>query len=175
MSTFSTTVTIKDSDSQSALHAALAILANQGFKIVNHDSRSARLSGPGLNSTRQNPLLGATSIQLVVDEDRLRLDAELGGVDSMHRFLMRFPFLLGIGLGLLFGVGGGLLFGRNFGVGFGVPWAQGWAWMLFALTLSFLPVAPWLFLSPMIAGSVRTRTQQALSTLANNAVKLSHD
>ncbi|MFO0939889.1 MAG: hypothetical protein U0930_03905 [Pirellulales bacterium] len=173
MSVFSTSSELRDSNGQHSLQVALAILANHGFKIVSHDSRSARLSGPGLNSTKQNPLLGATSIQLVLEDHRLKLIAELGGVDSMRRFLMSFPFLLGLGLGLLFGVGGGLLFGRNFGVGFGVPWAQGWNWMLFTLALSVLPVAPWLFLSPMIAGSIRNRTQQALSTLANNAVQLS--
>ncbi len=174
MSNYSTTVSIKDPTGD-VLQVALAILANSGFKIVNRDSHSASLSGPGLNSTRQNPLLGATSIQIVVDDDRMKLDAELGGVDSMRRFLTRFPFMLGLGLAALFGVGGGFLFGRAFGVGFGVPWAQGWTWMLFATIIAVLPVTPWLVLSPLIAGSIRKRTQQALSTLANNAVQLSRD
>lgn len=117
---------------------------------------------PGLNSTRQNPLLGASKIYLALDGHQLRLDAELGGVDSMRRFLMRFPFLLGLGLGLFFGIGGGFMFGRQFGVGFGVPWAQGWTWMFFSIGVAMLPVAPWLFLSPMMSNMIRTRTQNAL-------------
>ena len=88
----------------------------------------------------------------------------------MRRFLMRFPFLLGLGLGLFFGVGGGLMFGQLFGVGFGVPWAQGWVWMLLALGFAMLPVTPWLVLSPMISKWIRTRTQNALQTLVRNAV-----
>lgn len=174
MSKYSTSVSIQEVTGD-VLQVALAILANSGFKIVNRDSHSASLTGPGLNNTRQNPLLGATLIQIVVDDDRMKLNAELGGVDSMSRFLTRFPFMLGLGLAVLFGVGGGFLFGRAFGVGFGVPWAQGWTWMLFATTIAVVPVAPWLFLTPMIARSIRKRTQHALSTLANNAVQLSRD
>ena len=105
------------------LQAALTVLTNNGFAIVNRDELTASLKGPGLNSTRQNPLLGASAIRLALEGNQLRLDADLGGVDSMRRFLMRFPFLLGLGLGLFFGVGGGLMFGQLFGVGFGVPWA----------------------------------------------------
>lgn len=152
------------------LQAALTVLTNNGFAIVNRDELTASLKGPGLNSTRQNPLLGASAIRLALEGNQLRLDADLGGVDSMRRFLMRFPFLLGLGLGLFFGVGGGLMFGQLFGVGFGVPWAQGWAWMLLALGFAMLPVSPWLVLSPMISKWIRTRTQHALQTLVRNAV-----
>jgi hypothetical protein len=172
MSTFSTSA-VTTRPTIDVLQAALAILTNNGFSIVDRDDHSASLDGPGLNSTRQNPLLGASKIHLELQGQQLRLDAELGGVDSMRRFLMRFPFLLGIGLGLLFGVIGGLVFGRQFGVGFGVPWAQGWTWMLIAFGGALLPVTPWLFLSPMMSNMIRTRTQDALTTLVKNAVQMS--
>ena len=112
-------------------------------------------------------------VLLEFDGRQLRLDAELGGVDSMRRFLMRFPLLLGLGLGVFFGVVMGLLFGQQFGVGFGVPGAKGWMWMLVAVSGAMLPVSPWLFLSPMISNSIRKRTQQALTSLVNNAVRMS--
>jgi hypothetical protein len=171
MNTFSTSaVTTKPRDD--VLLAALAILTNNGFAIVSRDKNSANLTGPGLNSTRQNPLLGASAIHLEIHDQQLRLDAELGGVDSMRRFLMRFPFMLGLGLGLFFGIFGGIVFGQQFGVGFGVPWAQGMTWIVLAICVAMLPVAPWLFLSPMMSQMIQRRTQNALTTLVTNAVQM---
>lgn len=171
MSIFSTSA-IVTKPSEDVLQAALTILTNNGFAIVNRDKNSAELIGPGLNSTKQNPLLGASKIQLKLRRQQLCLDAELGGVDSMRRFLMRFPFILGLGLGLFFGVVGGFVFGRQFGVGFGVPWAQGLTWMCVAIGGAVLPVTPWLFLSPIMSNRIRTRTQNALATLVQNAIQM---
>ena len=42
------------------LAAAIATLTNNGFAIVDRSDRGATLTGPGLNSTRQNPLLGTS-------------------------------------------------------------------------------------------------------------------
>ena len=172
MSTYSTSAAAP-SPSSEVLRAALTTLTNNGFAIENCDDRSASLTGPGMRSTRQNPLLGASKIHLAIDGNQLRLDAELGGVDSMRRFLMRFPFLLGLGLGLLFGVFGGLMFGQQFGVGFGVPWAQGWKWLLFAFGVSMLPVLPWLVISPMMSHMIRNSSETALTNLLKNAVQIS--
>jgi hypothetical protein len=174
MNTFSTAATTKGPAS-GALRAAIMILANNGFAIVERDDLSADLTGPGLNSTRQNPLLGATKVHLEVRGQQLQVDAELGGVDGMRRFLMRFPFMLGLGLSLVFCLGGGVLLGQQFQVGFGVPWAQGWRWMLVSIGGSMLPVAPWLVLSPLMSNLVLVRTQRALKTLAENAIKMGTD
>jgi len=171
MNTFSTSA-VTTKPTEDVLQAALVTLTNNGFAIAKRDVKSVDLTGPGLNSTRQNPLLGASRIHLELHGNELSLDAELGGVETMRRFLMRFPFMLGLGLGLFFGVVGGIAFGRQFGVGFGVPWAQGLTWMLLAIGGAMLPVTPWLFLSPMMSKMIRTRTQNALTTLVTNAVQL---
>lgn len=171
MNTFSTSAVVSRSTID-GLQVALAILAKNGFTIISRDSETAHLIGPGLHSTKQNPLLGASSIHLRLEKQQLRLDAELGGVDSMRRFLYRFPLRLGLGLGLSFGILGGLGFGRQFGVGFGVPWAQGWAWFFLALAGGLLPVAPWLVLSPLLSRLIQTRTQNALTSLVHNAAQL---
>ncbi len=171
MNTYSTSA-VTTCSADGVLQTALATLTNNGFTIVNREKHSVDLTGPGLNSTKQNPLLGASAIHLEMRGQQLHLDAELGGVDSMRRFLMRFPFMLGLGLGLFFGVFGGVAFGRQFGVGFGVPWARGLMWMLFAMGIAMLPVTPWLFLSPMMSNMIRTRTQNALTTLVKNAVQM---
>jgi hypothetical protein len=171
MSNFSTTAATKKG-AEDVLQAALTILTNNGFAIVTRDETTAELTGPGLNSTRQNPLLGATKIHLELQGQQFKLDAELGGVDSMRRFLMRFPLLLGLSLGLLFALSSGFMFGRQFGIGFGVPWAQGWTWFLLAVGMAMIPVSPWLVLSPLMSNMVRTRTQNALVTLVQNSIRL---
>ena len=168
MTSFTTSGTASGSP-KDALQSALTTLTNNGFAITDRDATSATLTGPGLNSTRQNPILGASKVDIRIDDNTLHVNAELGGVDSMQRFLMRFPFLFGLGLGLLFGVIGGFVFGQQFDVGFGVPWAQGWQWMLVAIGGAMLPVSPWLILSPMMARMIRNRTHHALETLVSNA------
>lgn len=149
---------------------AITVLEAAGFKILSCDRQRAHLRGPGLNSTKQNPLLGATDIQVYRDNDHIKLQATLGGVATMEHFLKWFPLALGLGLGTLFSLVGGIGFGQAFGIPFGVPWAQGIQWLLVAYTLAFLPIAPWFFISPWMIRMIRTRTQQALQSLLHNAV-----
>ncbi len=170
MSTFSTSAALPSPNCE-ALRAAIVALTNSGFAIDNLDEHSAVLSGPGLKYTRQNPLLGASKICIAVDRHHLRLDAELGGADSMQRFVSRFPMLLGLGLASVI-VAVGLVLGWRFGVGFGVPGVQGWLWMLICCG-PLLSVAPWLFLSPMMSRMIRASTRRALTTLISNSVQLS--
>jgi hypothetical protein len=167
MATFSTSATVAGNPAH-ALRSAVTTLTNNNFAIVHCDDASATLTGPGLNSTRENPLLGATRVDLRVAGNRLDVDAELGGVDSMRRFLNWFPLLLGASLGLLFAVVGGSFFGA-FGGNPDLPGGERWQRLLFALGAGLLPVAPWLVLSPMMASWIRNRTHRALETLANNA------
>lgn len=153
------------------LHDAVVTLTNRGFVIVRRDENFAELNGPGLYSIKQNPLRGASRIHLERQGQQLNLDAELGGVDAMRKFLLWFPLTLGLGLGVIFGVFGGFAFGRQFGVGFGVPWARGWMWLLAAFGGAMLPVAPWLLFSPIMSKVIRARTEQALESLVQNATQ----
>jgi hypothetical protein len=82
-----------------------------GFEMVKRQNDSVELLGPGMNSTRQKPVLGATVVRVELRGQQLRLEAELGGIDSLRRFMRRFPLALGLGLGALFGIGGGVVFG----------------------------------------------------------------
>jgi hypothetical protein len=168
MTTFDASGTVSGAP-DAALKFVLITLATNGFTITQRDATSATLIGPGLNSTRQNPILGASKIDVRVDDRSLHVHAELGDVDRMWRFLMWFPFLLCFGLGLFFAVVGGAVFGQQFGAENGVPAAQGRKWALVALGVAMLPAAPWLVLSPRMARMVRNRTHRALETLVANA------
>ena len=168
MEIYSTSVATGHSPDK-VIDTALQTLVHCGFEITERERDSAKLVGPGMNSTRQNALLGASRISLFVDNDQtLHLDARLGGVEKMQKFLTMFPFLLGLGLAAFFAIGGGLLFGQQFGIGFGVPWAPNWRWLIVATGGALLPVAPWLFLSPLMTRAIRRRTEQALETLAQD-------
>ena len=171
MSAFSTSASITTT-SQGALQKALLILTNNGFAILSRDESSASLSGPGLNSTSQNPLLGASKISVVEDGSTLRLDAELGGAERMQRFVKSIPWAAGFGAGLLH-VMLGVQFGWQFGVGFGVPGANGWIWLMMSFGIATLAALPWVFISPWMANSIRSKTEQALKNLVINAVQLS--
>lgn len=151
--------------SKSIFDTAIQMLGSQGFSISERTKSSVTLEGPGLNSTRENPLLGATKITLSINGKNLDADAELGGVERLQRFVTWFPFLLGTTLGLFAGFGGGLLFGQLFDVGFGVPGAEGWRWLVAALAFAMLPVSPWFFISPWISRSIQKRTEDSIATL----------
>ena len=157
------------------LNVALSILANNGFVIVERSNDSAIVTGPGLRSTRQNPLLGATRIQINVEESQVFLNAELGGVDTMQKFVLLFPFALSFTLSAFFAVAGGWFFGKQFGIGFGVPWAKGWNWFMVAIGIGMLPAFPWLFISPWMAKLIRNNTHKALDALVANAIQMESD
>jgi hypothetical protein len=157
-------------DTERTFSNAVLVLEAVGFKILSCDKQHAELQGPGMSSTKQNPLLGATAIQLRCSRNTIKLDARLGGVATMERFLKWFPLGLGITLGTLFAFVGGFGFGKAFGIPFGVPWAQGLNWILVAYTLALLPITPWFFISPWMIGIIRQRTTESLKTLLHNAV-----
>jgi hypothetical protein len=157
-------------DTQRTFSNTITILEAVGFKILSCDQNRAELQGPGMNSTKQNPLLGATTIQVRRSDSGIKLDATLGGIATMERFLKWFPLGLGLLLGTLFAFVGGMGFGQQFGIPFGVPWAQGLNWIIVAYTFALLPITPWFFISPWMVNMIRRRTTEALKTLLHNAV-----
>lgn len=146
----------------------MAILTTNGFAVSEKNSLAIEFRGPGMNSTRQNPILGATRIRISTDTDRLVLDAELGGVERMKRFLTVFPASMAVGFAIFFGIGMGIWSGQIFGVGFGVPFLQGWHWTLAIVPIAVLPLCPWLILSPMMTRALAAKTSRALDTLLTN-------
>jgi hypothetical protein len=155
--------------SERTLSNAINALTYHGFRIESRTDREAELTGPGLNSTRQNPLLGASRVRLQVKNGSLQVNAELGGVQTMRRFLTWFPLILGMALGSVFSVVGGVLLGQQNGLAFGVPWAAGWKWLFVGFGAALLPVSPWLFISPIMIRWITNRTKSALDTMAHNA------
>ena len=77
-----------------ALDALAVAFAAAGFRTVEsaHDGFSAK--GPGMRSTHESALRGASKVCVTLAGRQIRLEAELGGVRSMQQFLILFPPLL---------------------------------------------------------------------------------
>lgn len=134
---------------------AETLLAAIGFRITNRTPDAMHFEGPGMHSSRQNPLLGATRIHLRCSGRELELDADLGGVQRLARFVVWFPVLLPLALGVLFFA----VFSAQFGPG---PWM----WGVGLATGG--NAALWFVLGPWMAHRLRIRTLQALEILLDN-------
>jgi len=145
-----------------ALEVARSTFLPQGFQLVASTDYELRVTGPGLNSTKENPLKGITEASIIIrpSASAIEMTATLGGVEKMKKFLTFFP----LGLALLFLIAIGV-------VALSVPAMRR---PIFFLT-PVLALSPWLFLSPWMSRMIGRRTVQAIDTLLNNMVLLGKD
>ncbi len=136
-------------DAEAALDLARTALVSQGFEIVSNDTSEMRLRGPGMQSNRQSPLLGATDIWLRVTGSEIAARATLGGVAKMKAFVTWFPPGLVLSLTLM-----PLLFGEP------VP-----LW-------GFAMLVPWLFISPILAAAIRRSTERAIDAMVRGMAQV---
>lgn len=145
-----------------ALEVARSTFLPQGFQLVASTDYELRVTGPGINSTRENPLKGITEASIVIrpSASAIEMKATLGGVERMKKFLTFFP----LGMALLFMIVFGVL--ALTVPDFRRPW-------IFLIPLAAL--SPWLFLAPMMSRMIGRRTVQAIDTLLSNMVMLGTD
>jgi len=134
-------------NSARALELARTILASNGFKVRLEGAGSLTATGPGMTSTRRNPLCGISSLRLSVFGGEARAEAELGGVRWMKRFLYGFPPLLGLLLIAVFFLAG-------------LP--------PFTVLVVAGALAPWVVLSPLLVKVLERNTRKALDALLSN-------
>ncbi|MEL6985395.1 MAG: hypothetical protein AAFO29_23380, partial [Actinomycetota bacterium] len=75
-----------EGDPLQAAERAIQTLASAGFRIEDRAGGWARLSSPGLQSSRQPAIFGATTIEIRSGFGRLEADADLRGVVRLSRF-----------------------------------------------------------------------------------------
>lgn len=138
-------------DQAVAFSTVEATLLPNGFRVVDTNPHRRVLKGPGLQSTRESPVRGATKIVVEVEGETLHLRAELNGVLFMALFVCIFPVLLWAG----FAVAG--LFSS----------AESAA----ALSgKAFVGAAVWVVVGPVLARWIRRRTTRALDDMLASAV-----
>ena len=145
-----------------ALDVARTTFMSQGFQVIASTDSELRVTGPGMNSTRQDPLKGVSEATVIVRPSAIELRARLGGAEQMKRFLTFFPLGMALLFLIVFGV---LAFVVNVPA-FRRP-------LIFLIPL--LALSPWLFLAPMMSRMIERRTTQAVDALVNNMILLGRD
>jgi hypothetical protein len=144
-----------DGNTAKAFDLAAVALTALGFRIVARDESTFDAAGPGLGSSRQSALLGASRIQVTRRSTELALEAELGGVQRLARFVTLFPLGLCLFLCVLFFVVFSLVL-DNF------------RWVIPVVALTGGNALLWLFLGPLMSRQFRARTCQGIDALLNN-------
>lgn len=147
-------------DTDKAFHLAESALTAIGFRITERTAGSVEMVGPGMNSTRQSALMGASRVHIFGGRGELTIEADLGGVERMSRFVTLFPIGLVLCLGTLLSA----VFGALFGPGI---------WIVAVAAAMGGNAVLWLLLGPLMARGIRTRTDRALETLLANMVAVS--
>jgi hypothetical protein len=131
-------------------------LMGHNFLIEHRSETALEASGPGMNSTRQSPILGASRVRVEAQGDALSMRAELGAVQRMRQFITWFPPMLGVGLAVFF---------IALGTALDIRLLQRWASLA-----AVLAVLPWpIFLSPWMSRKITDQTRRALENLLRNA------
>jgi hypothetical protein len=138
---------------EAAISSIETTLLPNNFKVTKTTQTTIELTGPGLRSTKENPIRGASEIKIEARNGKLHLEASLCGIRFLAIFVIAFPFLLMATLAFL----PVILAGGDFS-----------EFNPFILLI----MAPWVFISPMAVVWMRKRTMRALDDMLDNAVVL---
>lgn len=143
-------------DVDKALTFVVTALTPIGFRVERTGAESVDLFGPPMQRTRQSALVGASRIRLAHRGGQLALEAELGGVRRITRFVLVFPIALCLFLGLVFSV-------------INIATGQVGAWLPAGVAIG-VNIVVWLVIGPIVVRHLRKKTLAALDTLLVNAV-----
>jgi len=139
-------------DLDAAMKLAQNIFTSNGFKMDRIGETELSVTGPGMTSTKQNPIRGLSRGQLKISGATLAFTGELGGVGFMKKFLYLFPPALAIGMTFFFAIKMDLT-KQN---------------IMPVLRPVFLAVAPWIVISPLMSKYIQKKTEDAVSTAVEN-------
>ncbi len=139
-------------DRKEALSEAKRYFMNHGFKLEENESNELIVTGKGMNSSRQNPIRGLTKGKLIFSNTEINFSGELGGVEFMKKFLYFFPPFLALVIIVPLAITAYLK--KDFPT--------------FGLFIPLLAISPWIFLAPMMAGSIKKKTEFEIETLLSN-------
>jgi hypothetical protein len=144
-------------DTDKAFRLAESALTAVGFRLTERTAASVEMVGPGMNSSRESALAGASRIRLVTGRGELAVEADLGGVARLSRFVTLFP----LGLCLFLAAVLSAVFAVVFGPG---------NWVIAVAAATGGVALLWLLLGPLLARGIRARTCRGLDALLANMV-----
>ncbi len=136
-----------------ALEIAKTTLLPSGFQITETAPNSITLKGNIFfwSQMQNNPLLGASGVNIQIDNSTISLKAELGTITKVIIFLTVFIAGMAVLMTTIFALTlGKTEAGPN------------------VILLSLLPLAPWPVLAPIILFFLKARTCKALDILLSN-------
>jgi len=145
-------------DSRRAMQVAIDALIANGFRTGSKTESSLSCTGPGMNSTSQNPLRGISNAQITVSGNTISIRAELGSV----KFMITFLIALMVSMSLLFL----MVFGMTPLHSKTTPTR---------MPAFLLPSAVGLVLVPFLGIMMKRRTTRAVDALLHNMAALSVD
>lgn len=141
-----------EGDWDTAAQWAVDRLATIGFLYEGRMEDRMRFKGPGMNSTKENPLVAVSELQLHYESGELVLFARMGGLKRLIRIMGVMLLCLCLGLMIVFRI----LFTD---VGGFQPWI-----------FPVLPLAPWIFILPILYVIHSRRAARALDAFLQNVV-----
>ncbi|MHC4362844.1 MAG: hypothetical protein ACYSTZ_08460, partial [Planctomycetota bacterium] len=143
-------------DAAKALEGITGVFVQSSFQIVEKSETTVELTGPGMISSRQDPLVGISKIRISRTSGSLSVEAQFDSIRRLIKYIAVFIVCMGVFFVILFGI----LFTSQ-----GQP-------MGIIVLISLAPFAPWPVLLPLIMRWLKSRTSRALDVLLSNTAYL---
>ena len=139
-------------DPAKAIEVLTGVFVQHAFRIAEKTERAVKLTGPGMISSRQDPLVGISKIRIFKSSGSLSVEAQFDSIRRLIKYLAVFI----VGMAVFFVILLGIVFTRQ-----GQP-------LSIILLISLAPLAPWPVLLPLIILWLKSRTSRALDVLLSN-------
>ena len=138
------------------LEVAKNVFIQHNFQIVRDSDTEVEFTGPGMLSSRQNPIVGISRICIRGTSGNLSIEAEFEGIRKLTKYLVFFI----VGMAIFFVVFFGIIFPKQ-----GQPADK-------IILISLAPFTPWPVIIPLMYKWMKSRTSKALDRLLTNMVAL---
>lgn len=144
---------------EKALEVAKNVFIQHNFQIVRDSDTEVELTGPGMLSSRQNPLVGISRVCIRGTSGNISVEAEFGGIRKLTKYLVLFI----VGMAIFFLVFFGIILPKQ-----GQPADK-------IILISLAPFIPWPVIIPLMAMWMKSRTAKSLDILTNNMIALGRE
>jgi hypothetical protein len=148
-------------DSKRAMDFMASTLTAVGFRIEKIDESTLSAKGPMMMSNKQNPLLGASKLEIGVSGGSLWARADLRGGKRLFQ-------ILGVMILVMASLGEGAIYVTT---AFGHHHGRVPVWMMDIIPL--LALSPWPILLPLMYHMTKRNARRAVQTLLHNAAMAS--
>jgi hypothetical protein len=144
---------------EKVLEVAKNVFIQHNFQIVRDSDKEVEFTGPGMLSSRQNPIVGISRICIRGSRGNLSIEAEFEGIRKLTKYLAYFIVAMAIFFVVFFGI----LFSK-----------QGQS-VYKIILISLAPFTPWPVIIPLMYIWMKWRTAKALDRLLINMVTLGRE